>query len=869
MPINQFELQLKRLCQLTGMQWAVWIEKNEDWSICASSLPSQIQKAEILELLRHSEVNNWVGASLAGERYRSRTIRSLSKLGCRKAYVFPNPKTKGGVLVGGDELSASAVNFWSAFVLGDDRRYGSDIRGMDSKLKPETRIPFHAPEALGQALELIASSCGSVAGWLAIRSGDYLELKTTLNRPAGKIDRISIEANPILRQIFEQKRSTIVMKNDVDWAMVPRAGYTARATCWAAIPIIMGQRVIALAGLWLKQQPGTEVLARINQTASSVASTVEGSIVFEELTGLLQRMAYLNDFAVSISSAVDVSQIIQRLFSLLQRIFDTSKVVLLSHSLTGDGYDKYSIQNDSIKIQILTADQTARSWPLDASELLRIDYLDSENTWLPFYSGSCSALIVPLKFRQQVIGALSLEHNRRNAFSADDEHLLAVIASHLAGLLENGRLKQDAEARARNVSLIHDVVEQVIGLTDVEQVAQIASELIAKNFSFELVGIALIDPNNDLTIAGLGGSAADIARQYLVNPSSRTRKGIVGKVLDSGKNILVTDVTEDPTYTPIPGWDAGSEMCVALRDGGNPLGVIDVESQRKNAFNMTDMLVLESLAGILSSVISNAGQYQRLQTTIKDLQTARQELQERITAQHSAEARLVQAAKLAAVGEMAAGIAHELNNPLTTVSGFTELILDSAPENDPVRADLELVLKEAQRARGVVRRLLDFARQSESVRTKCDLNEIVTDVLALTKHLLHTSAIMLQTRLTSGLPWIAVDRNQMKQVVLNLVHNAMHAMPTGGNLSIITANRQRGGKKGVLIQLRDTGTGISKENLERVFDPFFTTRSKEGGTGLGLSVSYGIVVDHGGDIEVESEVGKGSTFSVWLPCEVN
>jgi len=238
--------------------------------------------------------------------------------------------------------------------------------------------------------------------------------------------------------------------------------------------------------------------------------------------------------------------------------------------------------------------------------------------------------------------------------------------------------------------------------------------------------------------------------------------GITARAAATGQSLLVSDVTKNPIYQPIADWIAGSEMCVPLREGEQILGVIDVESQRKNAFSPNDLLVLEALAGILSSVISNVGQYEKLQATVNQLQLARKELQERITAQRVAESRLVQAGKLAAVGEMAAGIAHELNNPLTTVTGFAELVMDELPEGSSARTDLELVLREANRASGVVRRLLDFARQNESVRSRTDPNEIVTDVLALVNHLLHTSGVRVTPDLGERLPWISVDRNQIK-----------------------------------------------------------------------------------------------------------
>ena len=225
----------------------------------------------------------------------------------------------------------------------------------------------------------------------------------------------------------------------------------------------------------------------------------------------------------------------------------------------------------------------------------------------------------------------------------------------------------------------------------------------------------------------------------------------------------------------------------------------------------------------------------------------------------------MQAAKLVAVGEMAAGIAHELNNPLTTVTGFSELILDETPNDAPHRADVEMVLHEALRARGVVRRLLDFARQGEQTRSRADINEIVDDVLALTTHFVHTSDVKLEVSFKKDLPWVSVDSNQMKQVFLNLVHNAVQAMPAGGTLEVKTSSRIKQDREWVVVEVNDTGIGIEPRDMDRIFEPFFTTKGNRGGTGLGLSVTYGIVTDHGGTIEVTSCPGEGSNFTVWLP----
>jgi two-component system, NtrC family, sensor kinase len=141
----------------------------------------------------------------------------------------------------------------------------------------------------------------------------------------------------------------------------------------------------------------------------------------------------------------------------------------------------------------------------------------------------------------------------------------------------------------------------------------------------------------------------------------------------------------------------------------------------------------------------------------------------------------------------------------------------------------------------------------------------VRDVLTLMTHFIHTSGVQLDSELAAELPWIALDANQMRQVLLNLLHNALHAMPSGGRLQISTRLQPRNGHDWIVIDVMDDGVGMEAAEIGRIFDPFYTTRADSGGTGLGLSVTYGIVTDHGGTIEVKSERGNGSTFSVWLP----
>jgi signal transduction histidine kinase len=856
------DLQLKENSKVTGACWAVWLQSTNDWAVLASYKLNLQQRAALLKYITQPPVKAWLNGALIGKRGRSRPIPKETGMPGHKLYVFPDQVTQRVILVGVDDLSDAAQRFWRVIALGYSSRSFLDPVTAPVPLNIDL-VPYHLPRALDRILGIIMQATTYQGGWLAVRSGDYLEIKVHSNCADCQDTRLSIDANPLLRELIQSRQAQIVREKDAEWAMTPRLGFTSSTHVWTALPLVIGQRLIGLVALWGETPCQPDEWEKLKQLTGRIAPSVEGSITFADLTNHLQRMALLNDFAVTVSSSLDLDQIVQRTFALLRRSFNTERINLMILSSDGSG-----VQNYYDREGLIVAQMISNAFLPFLVDVYRDDSITPESTYKPVYPGSHSALVIPLRYRKQFIGVLGLENVKGGAFTVYDEHLLVVIASYLAGLLENGRLRREAEARARNLGLIHEVVEKIIGLTDVRQVAQIAAELMARNFDYELARIALaMGSEKELQLAGIGGNAADLVQHGLMYMDATRENGIVMRVAATGQSMLINDVSQDPFYLPIPDWDAGSEMCVALKDGNQVLGVVDVESRRKNAFSQNDMLVLESLAGILASVISNVEQFQKLQMTVNQLQATREELQERIAAQHMAESRLVQAAKLAAVGEMAAGIAHELNNPLTTVSGFTELTLEDLPNDSPLHADLELVLRESNRARDVVRRLLDFSRQSESIRARSNMNEIVTDVLALVNHLLHTSGIQIFTDLADGLPLVSVDRNQVKQVILNLIHNALHAMPDGGELHINTAQCSRDHHDWLTVAVTDSGTGISPENLERIFEPFFTTRAKDGGTGLGLSVSYGIVAEHGGFIEAESQVGRCSVFTVWLPIE--
>jgi two-component system, NtrC family, sensor kinase len=237
---------------------------------------------------------------------------------------------------------------------------------------------------------------------------------------------------------------------------------------------------------------------------------------------------------------------------------------------------------------------------------------------------------------------------------------------------------------------------------------------------------------------------------------------------------------------------------------------------------------------------------------------------------HESESRLLQFEKQASIGKLAGGVAHEINNPLTGILTFTHMLLKNTNLTEEVRADLETIAEETERVRQIVKKLLDFSRQTELQRELTDVNRMVRSTVSLVENQALIKGLDLRFESGEELPRITLDPNQIQSVLLNLIINALDATSPGGQVSMKTGIGQeanRPGRKGIEITCRDTGCGIASENMDKIFDPFFTTKEVGQGTGLGLSVSYGIVERHGGTIRVQSKVGQGSTFTIWLPVE--
>jgi two-component system NtrC family sensor kinase len=248
----------------------------------------------------------------------------------------------------------------------------------------------------------------------------------------------------------------------------------------------------------------------------------------------------------------------------------------------------------------------------------------------------------------------------------------------------------------------------------------------------------------------------------------------------------------------------------------------------------------------------------KIEAADEDLKRAYGELQEK-------QQQLVHAAKLASLGSLAAGVAHEINNPLGTILLYAQMTQEDLDEDvESCRENIGIIEKHATRAAGIVRNLLEFARKTDLEKRRIRINSILENVLSITNHQAELQQVEVEKALASDLPEIEGDTDKLRQVFINMVINALQVMPKGGRLTVKSAVTPDG--TFAEVKISDTGCGIPKDKIDKVFDPFYTTKEAGKGTGLGLSVSHGIVEQHRGRIAVESEAGEGTTFTVLLPA---
>ena len=442
------------------------------------------------------------------------------------------------------------------------------------------------------------------------------------------------------------------------------------------------------------------------------------------------------------------------------------------------------------------------------------------------------------------------------------------IAQAFSGMLRELRASTERlEDLVFKLGTLNDMVEMAARSPKIEDLLAHVLERTMRAVSATIGSIMLLDRERQVlrVAVGRGLGDDDHARPQV---EVKVGEGIAGRVVQMGEAVLVEDIEKDTRFGRVsdPKYGGGSFICMPLRVGDRIVGVVNLAKKESapgvpaHSFVPTDLQFLNALMTYTAYAVDNARLFEEARAAAQRLEEVVEDQKLRLTL---AQQQMLQAAKLSALGELVAGVAHELNNPLTVLIGTADMMETEAPET--VRRHLRLMREAINSAQYVVKGLLTFGRQMPLQKTQVDLAQLTETVLALTFGELHVAEVKVSKDIAPGLPPVWADAHQLQQVLVNLITNAKQAMAGVDGARRLRICLARATSERVRIQVEDSGPGIAADVIAKVFDPFVTTKSD--GTGLGLSISYGIIREHGGTLTVESRPGHGATFTIELPIE--
>jgi signal transduction histidine kinase len=481
-------------------------------------------------------------------------------------------------------------------------------------------------------------------------------------------------------------------------------------------------------------------------------------------------------------------------------------------------------------------------WVAKTGRPLRVSDVRRDPRYVCVRKNVRSELAVPLQLKDQLIGVLNVDSVRRNAFSKTDEELLAAVADHAARVIYNAWLYEQVHHKARQLEALLSVGQTIVSALELKEVLRLVTRHACALMNTKCCSLMLLDADgHQLQLKAFHGVRAAQLRTSLPVDDS-----LLGAVVLRRKPMQVHDISAHGEYQYtefVRKPDVASLLSVPLLLGEEPRGTLTVYTEKPYRYSNDDIRILMALASLSTVALEKARLYEKVVALEEQLR-------------HNE--------RLSALGLLAAEIAHEIRNPLTVLKMLFHSLDLRFSSDDPRAKDAEIIQEKLEQLNKIVDRVLHFARSYEPSFQEVDINSAFEDVFLLVRHKLNRQKISLHKKLGARLPPVRVDVAQMEQVFLNLLLNAADAMPDGGALTVRTSvERDRSGAKKLVISFTDTGTGMSREQLERLREPFLTTKPR--GTGLGLAIVSKIVEQHRGELRVNSARAKGTTVRVLLP----
>jgi signal transduction histidine kinase len=486
-------------------------------------------------------------------------------------------------------------------------------------------------------------------------------------------------------------------------------------------------------------------------------------------------------------------------------------------------------------------------WVARSGKAARVGDVTRDRRYVMLRPEVRSELAVPLEVNGETRGVLNVDSEREEAFGVDDQELLESLAIQASRVIQNTWLYEQLRLKAGLFESLASVSQTINSTLNLDDALKVITREAAKLMDARMCALMMLDESGqwlDLRASHGAGEA------YRNKPRLSAEESLVGIVVRRKKPIQIENVQISSRYQNVE--VARQEglfalLSVPLLFAGHAIGVLSVYTGQPYSFSNDQVRILSALAELSAIGIEKARLYER----VVDV-----------------EEQLRQNEKLSALGLLAAEVAHEIRNPLTVMKMLYHSLGLHFPANDPRTKDAQIIGEKMEHLNRIVEQILDFAKTTEPQFTRVNLNELIDELSLLVRHKLKNQKIELIQTLEKALPTVSGEATQLEQAFLNLILNAVEAMPRGGRLMVMsrTVHNRRGTGKAafVMIEFADTGQGMSEEQRSRAFTSVLNT-TKRRGTGLGLAIVARVIETHRGKIRIKSRLGEGTTVSILLP----
>jgi signal transduction histidine kinase len=573
--------------------------------------------------------------------------------------------------------------------------------------------------------------------------------------------------------------------------------------------------------------------------------------VSDELAGLKERNARLSlliEISNVIHSTLDSEKALNLILREAVRVMRASSGSAVLINPTNGFLEIQASQglSPTAKQLRLRVGEGITGWVARTGQPARVSDVRTDPRYVAINSKVRSELAVPLEVEGEVRGVLNVDSSRLDAFSAADQELLQALAVQAAKVIHTTWLYEQLRLKARLFESLVSVGQTINSTLNLDDALRVITREGCQLMEAKMCSLLLLDDTRQWLDLKASFGAGDA---YVQKPRLNVEESLLGMVMRRKKPVQVENVQTSSRYQHVEiarREGLVSLLSVPLLFGGEAIGALSVYTGVFHSFSNEEIRILSALAQLSAIAIEKARLYERI-VDVED--------------------QLRQNEKLSALGLLAAEVAHEIRNPLTVMKMLYHSLDLKFPSDDPRGRDAAIMGEKMDHLNRIVEQILDFARSTEPKLSLVNVNELLDDLSLLTRHKLKNQNIQLVRRLASDLPALMADAMQLEQAFLNLVLNAVEAMPQGGQLMLTTraVAAPAGGKPAhVAIDFKDTGEGMSEEQRRRAFTSLLST-TKAKGAGLGLAIVSRVIETHRGTVKIKSRVGHGTTISVILP----